>query len=110
MPHIVIFMKYPNHLVRKVVQKALETVQKNLFPDDEAIQETLVLSAWKSTEDGTRALSVTRVKEGKLEEALKAVYKEMVYFSEIEGYEISVEVWGTWQEGFEALGIEAPSD
>jgi len=34
----------------------------------------------------------------------------MVYFSEIEGYESSVEVWGTWQEGFEALGVEPPSD
>jgi len=102
-------MKYPTRIVKKVVQKALEALQKNLFPDDESIQETLVLSAWKSTEDGMRALSVTRVKEGKVEEALKAVYKEMIYFSEIEGYEISVEVWGTWQEGFEALGMELPS-
>ena len=80
------------------------------FPDDESIQETLVLSAWKSTEEGIRALSVTSVKEGKLEEALKSVYKEMAYFSEIDGYEISVEVWGTYQEAFEALGIELPSD
>ncbi|GAH07382.1 unnamed protein product [marine sediment metagenome] len=71
MPHIVIFMKYPTRIIKKVVQKALEALQKNLFPDDESIQETLVLSAWKSTEDGTRALSVTRVKEGKVEEALK---------------------------------------
>ncbi len=108
MPHIVMFMKYPTHIVREVVQKALESVQKNLFPDDESIQETLVLSAWKSTEDGLRALSVTRVKEGKLEEALKMVNKEMVYFSEIEGFETSVEVWGTYQEAFEALGMELP--
>jgi len=108
MPHIVIFMKYPTRIVKKVAQKSLEALQKNLFPDDESIQETLVLSAWKATEDGIRKLSVTRVKEGKVEEALKAVYKEMIYFSEIEGYEISVEVWGTWQEGFEALGMEIP--
>ncbi len=108
MPHIVIFMKYPTRIVKKVAQKSLEALQKNLFPDDESIQETLVLSAWIATEDGIRKLSVTRVKEGKVEEALKAVYKEMIYFSEIEGYEISVEVWGTWQEGFEALGMEIP--
>jgi len=102
-------MKYPNHLVREVVQKALEAMQKNLFPDDESIQETLVLSAWRTTEDGFRALSVTRVKEGKLEVALKMVNKELVYYSDIEGYEASVEVWGTWQEGFESLGMEIPS-
>jgi hypothetical protein len=108
MPHLVIFMKYPSHIIGKVVKKAIESVQKNLFPDDESIQETLVLSAWKSCEDGITALSVTRVKEGKLEEALKMVYKEMAYYSEIEGYEISIEVWGTYQEAFEALGIKPP--
>jgi len=110
MPHIVLFMKYPSHIVNKVVQKAVEAVQKNLFPDDESIQETLVRSAWKSSEDGLRALSVTLVKEGKLEEALKSVYKELVYFSEIEGFESSVEVWGTWREAFETMGMEPPSD
>jgi len=46
MPHIVIFMKCPSHVVAKAVQKAMEARQKNLFPDDESIQETLVLSAW----------------------------------------------------------------
>ncbi|NVM38296.1 MAG: hypothetical protein HWN81_22065 [Candidatus Lokiarchaeota archaeon] len=110
MPHIVIFMKCPSHVVAKVVQKAMEARQKNLFPDDESIQENLVLSAWKTCEDGVQFLSVTLVKEGKLEEALKAIYKEMIYYSEIEGYELSIEVWGTMQEGFEALGMESPSD
>jgi hypothetical protein len=109
MPHIVIFMKYPSHIINEVVQKALEAIQKNMFPDDESVQETLVLSAWKSTEDGMKALSVTNVKEGKLEEALKSVYKEMAYYSNIEGYEITIEVWGTWQEAFEAMGMETPS-
>ncbi len=68
-----------------------------------------MLSAWRSTEDGLRALSVSRVKEGKLEEALKAVNKEMAYYSDLEGYNVSIEVWGTWQEAFEAMGMELPS-
>ena len=101
-------MKCPSHKIGTVTQKALKAIQKNLFPDDESIQETLVLSAWKSSEDGIDSLSVTRVKEGKLEEALKMVYKEMAYYAEIEGYEISIEVWGTYQEAFEALGLDLP--
>lgn len=108
MPFVVIFMKYPSYVVNTVVKKALESVQKNLFPDDDSLYEVLVRSAWKVTEDGLRALSVCRVKEGKLEETLKSIYKEMIYYSEIEGYESSVEVWGTWQEAFEAMGIEIP--
>ncbi len=108
MPHIVIFAKCPSHLATTFVKKALEGIKKNLFPDDESIQETLVQSAGKMTEDGLRLLSVTSVKEGKLEEALNIVLKEMVYYSEIEGFESSVEVWHTYQEAMQALGIELP--
>ena len=108
MPHIVIFAKCPSHLVTTMVKKVLEARQKNLFPDDESIQENLVQSAGKFTEDGTRLLSVTSVKEGKLKEALDIVYKEMVYYAEIEGFEASVEVWTTVEEGMQALGIELP--
>ncbi|MFX0007511.1 MAG: hypothetical protein ACFFA7_09225 [Promethearchaeota archaeon] len=109
MPHIVIFAKCPSHIAGKFVNKAVEAIQKNLFPEDESQQESLVRSAWKITEDGIKFLSITGVKEGKLEEALKAIYKEMLYYSDIEGFESNVEVWGTWQEGFEALGREIPS-
>ena len=108
MPHLVMFMKCPSHVIGNVVKKTIESIQKNLFPDDESIQETLVNSAWKSCEDGITVLSVTRVKEGKLEEALKMVYKELAYYSELEGCEISIEVWGTSQEAAEALGVELP--
>jgi hypothetical protein len=96
--------------MRAFVTKAIDAIQKNLFPDDETIQETLVQSAGKITEDGVKLLSVTQVKEGKLEEALAVVYKEMSYYSDIEGFESSVEVWATSQEGLQALGMEAPQE
>ena len=110
MPFVVIFMKYPTHLVKKVVQKAVEANQKNMFPDEEDLYEVLVRSAWKSTPEGLKAMSVVLVKEGKLEETLKSIYKEMLYFSELDGLESSVEVWGTWREAFEVMGMEIPSE
>ncbi|MFX0021037.1 MAG: hypothetical protein ACFE9S_01835 [Candidatus Hermodarchaeota archaeon] len=109
MPHIVIFAKCPSHVAGKFIDKVVEALQKNLFPDDESQQEALVRSAWKITEDGIKFLSITGVKEGKLEESLKAIYKEMLYYSEIKGFESNVEVWGTWREGFKAIGREIPS-
>jgi hypothetical protein len=109
MPHLVMFMKCPSHIINKMIQKTLEALQKNLFPDEEDLYEVLVRSAWKSTEEGIKSFSVLRVKEGKLEETLKSVYKEMVYYSELEGFESSIEVWATWQEAFEAMGMEIPS-
>jgi hypothetical protein len=110
MPFVVIFMKYPTHIVNEVVQKAVEANQKKMFPDEEDLYEVLVRSAWKTTAEGLKAMSVIQVKEGKLEEVLKSVYKEMLYFSELEGLESNVEVWGTWREAFELMGMEIPSD
>lgn len=106
---MVMFMKCPSHVINKIVQKTLESMQKNLFPDREDLYEVLVRSTWKFTDEGLEGISITHVKEGKLEEALKSAYKEMVYFSEVEGFEASIEVWGTWQELFEAMGMEIPS-
>jgi hypothetical protein len=108
MPYIVVFMKCPSHVLRPFVNKAIEAYQKNLFPDDESVQQVIVQSAGKITEDGVRFLSVTLVKEGKLEEAWNSAMKEMVHYSEIEGVESSVEVWATVQEGLQSLGIEIP--
>ena len=109
MPHIVIIVTCPSHLASKFVEKVLEALKKNMFPDDESKQEALVRSAWKISEDGIKFLSITDVKEGKLEESLKTIYKEMLYYSDIEGFESTVEVWGTWREGFETMGLEPPS-
>ena len=108
MPHIVIFAKFPSHLTTTVVEKMLEANKKNLFPDDESIQETVVQSAGTFSEDGIRVLSVTLVKEGKLEEALNSARKEQAYYSEIEGFESSIEVWSTLQEGLQAFGMKLP--
>lgn len=108
MPHIVIFAKFPSHLTTTVVEKMLEANKKNLFPGDESIQENVVQSAGTFSEDGIRVLSVTLVKEGKLEEALNSVRKEQAYYSEIEGFESSIEVWSTLQEGLQAFGMKLP--
>ena len=110
MPYIVIFMKYPSHVADKVRQKSLEGQEKNLFPHDTHLQDTVVQSAGKFSEDGIRLLSVTLAKEGKLREALMSIGKEMSYMSEVEGFESSIEVWATLPEQYEILGTEPPSE
>lgn len=57
-----------------------------------------------------RYLSVTRVKEGELGEALKKVHKEFAHYIDIEGFESSIEVWGTAREGLEVAGLEIPPE
>ncbi len=106
MPHIVLNMKYPSHLASTVIKKSAEARTKKLLPDEDLTQEILVSSAAKFSEDGVKLLTVTRVKEGKLEEALMVIAKQMAYFSEIEGFESSVEVWATLSESYQMMGIK----
>jgi hypothetical protein len=67
----------------KFTTKALEAFNKNKFLEDESIQDIIVQSAWKPSEECMRCLSVTRVKEGKLEETLKKVHKEFAHYIDL---------------------------
>lgn len=110
MPYIVMTAKYPSHLAQEVTQKAMEANKKNLFPDDSEIQEVRVQSAGKLTEEGIKLMTVTLVKEGKLEEAIANIVKELGYFSQIAGFESTMEIWATREEGVQWFGIQLPKD
>ena len=106
MPYLVTSVKYPSHIASKVAKKYLEVLQK--FPPDDALGENLVPSAVKLTDEGINILGVTLVKEGKLEEAWNNAVRTLAEFIDIEGYESSLEVWGTVQESLAAIGMKLP--
>ncbi|MFX0081739.1 MAG: hypothetical protein ACFE94_08300 [Candidatus Hodarchaeota archaeon] len=106
MPYIVSFVKYPSHLGPKIAKKYLEFLQK--FPPDDSLGENIIPSAVKVTEEGLRGLSVTRVKEGKFDEAYKLAIDQRAFFLDVEGYEGSIEVWATIEEALVAVGMKLP--
>ncbi len=103
MPYIVSRSKYPAHLGVAVGKVYLEILQK--FPPDPSIGEIVVPAAVKLTPNGIVAIGITLVKEGKLEAAWNRAVESRALSLKIEGFESSIEVWGTAQEALKSINM-----
>ena len=109
MPFLVITSWYPTHKASEVI-KILSEVLKKYPPNVLAeLGETSVNQAVTTTEKGLKAMSFYDVKEGKLEEALKIARSALAMCQSIEGYEYTIEIWSTFTEAFEIVGMQAPT-
>lgn len=107
MPYIISFTKWPSDKASEVIKIAIEVAQK--YPPDDSLGEPVVPNAVKGSLEGLRTLSVTEVKEGKLEEALtRAMEILAMYGTQIEGFEYSIEVWATLAEAYASIGKTPP--
>ena len=109
MPYLISFAKWPSDKTAEVMKKAIEAIKK--FPADESFGEDLVSdNAIKASEEGVKSISVLNVSKGKLEEAyLNGQAVGNFYALSIEGFEYTIEVWSTFTEAFETLGMQAPT-
>ena len=106
MPYIVVFTRWPSDKIPEVVKKAIEVTQK--FPPDDSLGDQIVPNAINTSLDGVRTISITLVKEGKLEEVLTRAGKTVNLYASIPGFEASVEVWSTVQEAYTSIGQTPP--
>ncbi|MBA7622652.1 hypothetical protein ES703_30030 [subsurface metagenome] len=106
MPYIWLTAWYPTHIRDEVMKKWIESRRK--FPEDPSLSETVVNVANKTTKNGLKIVNITKVKEGKLREALMLTAKTMIMFQDIEGFEYKTELYSTIEESMEALGLKMP--
>lgn len=106
MPYIWVTAWYPSHIRDEVIKKWVESRRK--FPEDPSLSEIVVSVANKSTKDGVKVVSIAKVKEGKLQEALTRTGRTMIMFQDIEGFEYKTELYATIEESMEALGVKMP--
>jgi len=106
MPYIIVTSIYPSHKAQQVGETYLETLKK--YPPDESLTTEVVPVAAKITLQGIKAISIVEPKAGKLEEALERVGNEMTMFMPIEGFEYSVETYGTASEAMSSIGMSVP--
>ena len=71
-----------------------------------ALAKEIIPNAAKATLEGLEVISVHDVKEGKLEEFLKAQQKLMVAYHAIEGYKYKIEVRFKITEALEMIGMK----
>ena len=105
MPNIVTTITYPTHKNDEVAKTTFEMFTK--YPTDNTLGEVLTRCA-KSTENGMKVIAILKPKEGKLEECLDLLNKQLLMFFPIEGFESSIELWSTMEEGFANLDLNMP--
>lgn len=106
MPYIVTTSLYPYEKAPECGERWLEALKK--YPYDENLGTVVVPAAVKPTLEGTTAIGIMEVKEGKLEEALTYMARFMSVFRGVEGFKNSIDVYYTGAEGMANIGMTLP--
>jgi len=107
MPYVFMYIKYPLNKSDEVAKIYLEGI-KDYRSEVKGLAKEVVPNALKVTLDGIEAISVTEVKEGKLEEFILTQGKAMMAYHDIEGFKYKSEVRATITEALELVGMKAP--
>ncbi|TFG15198.1 MAG: hypothetical protein EU535_02165 [Promethearchaeota archaeon] len=106
MPYLIAIAKFPSHTGNAVGKTYIEMLKK--YPPDNSLGEDLIPAAVKRTSKGVTSITITEVKKGKLEEAFKRSMDQLAMFNDIQGYEVSLEVWSTVGEALATIGMKMP--
>ena len=78
------------------------------FPPDKTISKAIVRVGVRTTKDGMKSFSIYEIKEGKLKEFMDNYYKQILMFSEIEGYRSEMEFYMSGAEALPLIGLDMP--
>ena len=94
---VYIFTKfwYPSHKADKVQAVGEKVLKEN--PIDTESRE-VVIFAGTARKNGIEGVAISKVKEGKMEQALTNITNIMMGYRNIEGYEFSIEIWADLME------------
>jgi hypothetical protein len=106
MPYIIVTSLYPSHKAQEVGETYIEALKK--YPPDESQAAQVVPAAAKTTLQGVEVISIVEPKAGKVEEALNRARDEMAMFLPIEGFEYSIDTYGTVSEAMSSIGMNMP--
>ena len=97
---------FPTSKSAEVGKKFLEVVKQ--FPPDKTISKVIVRVGVRTTKDGMKSFSIYEIKEGKLKEFMNLAYKQILIYSEIEGYKTEMEFYMSGVEALPLVGLEMP--
>ena len=97
---------FPTSKSAEVGKKYLEVLKQ--FPPNKAISKVLIPVGVRTTPDGMKSFSISEIKEGKLKEFMNLAYKQILIYSEIEGYRTEMEFYMSGIEALPLVGLEMP--
>jgi len=105
MVHIMSELWFPPTKGTDIAKKAFEAVKK--FPADETLGTELA-SGLVGDKKGIKSITITNIKEGKLEEALIRSGEILRFFAEIEGVTYKTTLMTTPEEAYATVGMKPP--
>ena len=97
---------FPTSKSAEVGKKYLEVLKQ--FPPDKTISKVIVRVGVRTTPEGMKSFSISEVKEGKLKEVMDLAYKQILIYSEIEGYKTEMEFYMSGAEALPLVGLKMP--
>ena len=97
---------FPASKSSEVGKKYLEVLKQ--FPRDKTISKVIVPVGVRTTTEGMKSFTISEVKEGKLKEFMDRVYKQILIYSEIEGYKTEMEFYLSGVEALPLVGLKMP--
>jgi len=105
MVYLVLEVWYPPGKESEAGNKYLEVMKK--YPADPSISEAVIPFAVNTTPEGTHTFTVSTVKKGKLEEAIKRTTQSMLEFS-IEGLRYQIRTYLSATEAMSLIKLKMP--
>ena len=96
---------YPPGNEAKAGKQYLEIMKK--YPPDSSVGTIVIPFAVNTTPEGTHTFTITEVKEGKLEQAIKDASRNMLEF-DIEGLKYQIRTYLTAPEGMSIINLGMP--
>lgn len=106
MVYILITVWFPPSKRMEVAKKAIEVAQK--IPPDPSLVTVVVPNAIMGSPNGITSLSISEVKEGKLEEALTFTAENIMEYLDIEGFSYKIDLANTLAEAMASLNLKMP--
>ena len=106
MPYIVTFLSFPSVKSSKVAEAYLEAIKK--YPQDDTVTSLVVPGCVRTTIEGTKAMMISEVKEGKLDDAWTHARNIGAGFIGIKRVEYSLDLYSTIAEGFTSIEMSLP--
>jgi len=99
--------KWPANKSAEIGKAYLEVMKK--FPDDKSIEKPVLRGAIWTDNEGTRSISVSSIKKGKVKESMDLAMKRLLMMSEsLEGFKYEVHIAHDLVEAMPLIGLAAP--
>lgn len=98
--------KFPLSKGKEVAERYIEVSKK--YPIDKSLEKQILRLAVRIKGNDAESISISEVKEGKLEEVLKRATEQQLLYMDVEGIKFKVKTFFSGVEALPMIGFKMP--